>query len=431
MKTFGAILIAVSAVALAAAPEPDGLTLPAGFHATVVAEGLGAIRHLAVRGNGNIYLSTPQGANGKGGGIIALHLDASHHADRTEHFGTVDGGTGIRFYNDRLYASSPSGVYRFTFAGNELVPSSQPDAIVDGMPATHPGFNRVNRPIAFDGKGHLFVALDGSANLCTEQPQPPPGQPLSSAPPVGMNPCPDLANRAGIWRFDANKTGQKFPDAGEKWATGIRDIDSVDWSAADGHLYAIMHGRDNTNRIWPNLVSATEDFQIADEMHRVTKLTDFGWPYTYYDGLKNTRLISPEYGGDGKKSPAPGKYSTPVVTFHSRRPAPVDLLFYSGTAFPRAYRGGAFVVLHGTQNKSGYDVVFIPFDRNGKPGEQTVFADGFAGFDASSATPGPARYRPIGIAEGPDGALYVADSQKGRIWRIAYQAEASRTVSGS
>jgi glucose/arabinose dehydrogenase len=431
VKTFGAILIAVSAVALAAAPEPDGLTLPAGFHATVVAEGLGAIRHLAVRGNGNIYLSTPQGANGKGGGIIALHLDASHHADRTEHFGTVDGGTGIRFYNDRLYASSPSGVYRFTFAGNELVPSSQPDAIVDGMPATHPGFNRVNRPIAFDGKGHLFVALDGSANLCTEQPQPPPGQPLSSAPPVGMNPCPDLANRAGIWRFDANKTGQKFPDAGEKWATGIRDIDSVDWSAADGHLYAIMHGRDNTNRIWPNLVSATEDFQIADEMHRVTKLTDFGWPYTYYDGLKNTRLISPEYGGDGKKSPAPGKYSTPVVTFHSRRPAPVDLLFYSGTAFPRAYRGGAFVVLHGTQNKSGYDVVFIPFDRNGKPGEQTVFADGFAAFDASSATPGPARYRPIGIAEGPDGALYVADSQKGRIWRIAYQAEASRTVSGS
>jgi glucose/arabinose dehydrogenase len=431
MKTLGAMLIVLSAAVIAAAPEPDGLTLPAGFHATVVAEGLGAIRHLAVRSNGNIYLSTPQNADGKGGGIIALHLDAAHHADRTEHFGNIDGGTGIRFYNDHLYASTPSAVYRFTFAGNEVVPSSQPEAIVDGMPATHPGFNRVNRPIAFDGKGHLFVALDGSANLCTEQTQPPPGQPLSTARPVGLTPCPDLANRAGVWRFDANKAGQKFPAAGEKWATGIRDIDSLDWSPADGHLYGIMHGRDNTNRLWPDLVSATDDFQIADEMHRITKLTDFGWPYTYYDGVRKTRLISPEYGGNGRTSPAPGKYSTPVVTFHSRRSAPVDLLFYSGTAFPREYRGGAFVVLHGTQNKYGYDVVFVPFDRNGKPGEQTVFADGFAAFDASAATPAPARYRPIGIAEGPDGALYVADSQKGRIWRIAYQPEPARTVSGS
>jgi glucose/arabinose dehydrogenase len=145
--------------------------------------------------------------------------------------------------------------------------------------------------------------------------------------------------------------------------------------------------------------------------------------------VRNARLISPEYGGDGRKSPAPGAYSTPVLTFHSRRSAPVDLLFYSGKAFPRAYRGGAFVVLHGTQNKYGYNVVFVPFDRNSKLGAVTVFADGFAAFDPSSGTPGSARYRPIGIAEGPDGALYVADSQKGRIWRIAYQGDPSRTDS--
>ena len=214
------------------------------------------------------------------------------------------------------------------------MPSSEPDLIVDGMPASHPGFNRVNRPIAFDGKGNLFVALDGSANLCTEQTQPPPGRPLPSTPPVGMKPCPDLATRAGVWRFDANKVGQKFPAAGEQWATGIRDIDSLDWSPVDGHLYGIMHGRDNTNRLWPDLVSADDDFHIADEMHRITKLTDFGWPYTYYDGVRNARLISPEYGGDGKKSPAPGAYSTPVLTFHSRRSAPVDLLFYSGNGVP-------------------------------------------------------------------------------------------------
>jgi glucose/arabinose dehydrogenase len=430
MKTFGVILIAGLGVAFSAADVPDGLRLPPGFHATVVADGLGPIRHLAVRSNGTIYVSTPQNQAGHGGGIIALHLDATHHADQTEHFGSVDGGTGIHFYRDRLYASTPSGVYRFAFRGNELIPSSAPDLVVDGMPTSHPGFNRVNRPIAFDSKGNLFVALDASANLCTEQTLPPPGQPQpsSGASLIGAKPCPDLGTRAGVWRFDASKIGQKFPAGGEQWATGIRDIDAFDWSAADGHLYGIMHGRDNTHRFWPDVVSADEDDHIADEMHRITKLTDFGWPYTYFDGAKNVRLISPEYGGDGKQTAPAGQYSTPALTFHSRRAAPVDLLFYAGTAFPRPYRGGAFIVLHGTQNKFGYNVVFVPFDRTGKAGSPTVFADGFAAFDLSAATRGPATYRPIGIAEGPDGALYVADSQKGRIWRIAYVGEASRTT---
>jgi glucose/arabinose dehydrogenase len=430
MKTIGAILIAALTVAVAATEEPDDLTLPPGFHATVVAEGLGPIRHLAVRGNGAIYLSTPLNQEGRGAGIVALHLDASHHADQIEHFGSVDGGTGIRFHNGRLYASTPSAVYRFTFHGNELVPSSQPELIVGGMPASHPGFNRVNRPIAFGAKGNLFVALDASANLCTEQMLPPPGQaqPASGASLVGARPCPDLGNRAGVWRFDANKIGQTFPADGDQWATGIRDIDSLDWSSADGHLYGIMHGRDNTHRFWPDLVSADADDQIADEMHRISKLTDFGWPYTYFDGARNVRLISPEYGGDGQRAAPAGKYSIPVLTFHSRRAAPVDLLFYSGNAFPRPYRGGAFVVLHGTQNRNGYDVVFVAFDRDGKAGSPTVFADGFGAFDASATTRGPARYRPIGIAEGPDGALYVADSQKGRVWRIAYQGDAPPTT---
>jgi glucose/arabinose dehydrogenase len=425
MKMCGAAVILVSAVAVIAAGEPDGLTLLPGFHAAVVAEGLGPIRHLAVRSNGNIYVSTPQNQDPAKSGIIALHLDANHHAEQSQHFGSVDGGTGIRFHNDHLYASTPSGVYRFAFRGSELIPSREPEAIVDGMPASHPGFNRVNRPIAFDGKGNLYVALDASANLCTVQTQPPPGQPLPTTPPVGLTPCPDLGTRAGVWRFDANKHGQKFPTDGEPWATGIRDIDSLDWSPADGHLYGIMHGRDNTHRYWPDLVSADDDDHIGDEMHRITKVTDFGWPYTYYDGSRNTRLIAPEYGGDGKQTAPPGKYSSPVLTFHSRRSAPVDLLFYSGSAFPRPYRGGAFIVLHGTQNKNGYDVVFVPFDRSGKAGAPTVFADGFAAFDLTATSRAPAVYRPIGIAEAPDGSLYIADSQKGRIWRIAYQDDAS------
>src|ERR1700677_4494527 len=162
MKTLTLILF-VSSIAglvpeLVYGEEPDGLTLPAGFHATVVSEGLGNIRHLTVRENGNIYISTPHDANGGPGGIIALHLDASHHADRMERFSNVDGGTGIRFHNGALYAASSSGVYRFTFRGQELVPSKDPELIVDGMPVTHI-LPRTNRILAFDGAGNLTVAL--------------------------------------------------------------------------------------------------------------------------------------------------------------------------------------------------------------------------------------------------------------------------------
>jgi len=412
-------------VLAAAVDEPDGLRLPPGFHASVIADALGPIRHLAVRGNGDIYVSTPreQQGNGKGAGIIALRLNAAHAVDQVQHFGSVDGGTGIRFFNGALYASSPSGVYRFTFNGNELVPTKEPDKIIDGIPDAHPGFNRTNRPIAFDGKGNLFVALDGSGNLCTQK-ETPPGAPTSETAPVGLNPCPDLGTRSGIWRFSATKTGQRFPADGEQLATGIRDITSLDWSPLDGNVYGIMHGRDNSRRFWPAIFSAEDEENVADEMHRVTKGTNFGWPYTYYDGARNLRLQAPEYGGDGKKTPPSGNYSTPVLTFHSRRPAPVDLQFYTGKQFPAQYRGGAFVVLHGTGNKSGYNVMFVPFDRHGKAGSPTVFADGFAAFDSSKPNPGPPKYRPVGAAVGPDGSLYIADSQKGRVWRISYDGSA-------
>jgi hypothetical protein len=168
MKSLLAVCALALTVGVAAAEEPDGLRLPPGFHATVVAESLGPVRHLALRANGDIYFSTPVDKQNSGGGIIALHLDANHKADQILHFSKVEGGTGIGFYDGALYASSASAVYRFRFGGNGLLPQQNPDIIVDGMPASHPGFNRANVPLAFDDRGNLYIALEGSANLCTD-----------------------------------------------------------------------------------------------------------------------------------------------------------------------------------------------------------------------------------------------------------------------
>ena len=108
------------------------------------------------------------------------------------------------------------------------------------------------------------------------------------------------------------------------------------------------------------------------------------------------------------------------------RAAPVAMLFYQGKQFPAEWRGGAFIALHGSggpqlpQGRNGYTVAFVPFDRSGKPGALKAFADGFAGPSPADKNGGKAAYRPVGLAMAPDGSLYVADSNKGRIWRISY-----------
>src|ERR1700761_7819121 len=115
MKIFAAA-IALSCAALPAlAAEPDGLTLPPAFHATVVAEGLGNMaRHMAFAGPSRLYVSTErQGKDAPNAGIIALHLDAHHVADKTVHFSTIDNGTAIAVYKGAIYTASASALYRF------------------------------------------------------------------------------------------------------------------------------------------------------------------------------------------------------------------------------------------------------------------------------------------------------------------------------
>jgi mono/diheme cytochrome c family protein len=112
------------------------------------------------------------------------------------------------------------------------------------------------------------------------------------------------------------------------------------------------------------------------------------------------------------------------------------MTFYDGRQFPAKYRGGAFIAFHGSWNRAprpqkGYNVTFVPFDEKGMPrGTYEVFADGFAGKDEFTV-PREARFRPGGVAVGPDGSLYVTDTEKGRVWRIFYTGEAARAAAAS
>jgi glucose/arabinose dehydrogenase len=392
-------------------PDHGGLKLLQDFGALVVADSLGRARHLAVRGNGDVYVKLARLRGDQG--IVALRdADGDGRADRIGGFGDF-AGTGIRFYGDHLYASSDTAVYRFRFEGDELLPARRPELVVSGFPA-----QRVHaaKPLAFDGAGHLYVAVGAPNNAC-EQEDFSPESP-------GIDPCPYLERHAGIWRFDAGATGQDAVEHGHRYATGLRNALALCWDAASGALYGADHGRDQLGGFWPQLYSPQQNADLpAEVLHRIAEGADYGWPYCYFDPYIGAFMRSPEYGGDGLSSTSCEDHPKPLMDFPAHL-APNDLLFYSGSMFPLRYRHGAFIAFHGSWNRAPFDqggffVAFIPF-RDGAPaGPWEIFATGFAGSN-NIKSPADARHRPMGLAEGPDGSLYISDSVRGRIWRIIY-----------
>ena len=167
-------------------------------------------------------------------------------------------------------------------------------------------------------------------------------------------------------------------------------------------------------------------------MVEVKEGADYGWPTCYYDGNLKSLVLAPEYGGDGKTVGLCADKTPPAAAFPAHW-APNDVLIYNGKSFPDAWHGGAFIAFHGSWNRApgpqgGYNVVYQPLADGKASGDYVIFADGFAGAEKA---PGRAEHRPAGLAVGPDGALYVSDDVKGRIWRITHLAGASTAVAAA
>ncbi len=403
-----------AAVKVVCDPDNGGLTLPPGFCALAVADNLGPARHFAIAPSGDVFVAINNSTDGvTKGKVIALRdTTGNGRLDQRQTFGN-EGGNGIEWRDGYLYFAENSRVIRWALPNGVLTPSSAPEVVVSGLPGTG---DHASKTIAFGPDARLFVNIGSATNSCQVQ-----NRTLLSP---GIDPCPELLTRAGIWRFEPGLLGQIQTD-GLRYASGLRNTVALTVRPGTSELWGVQNGRDQLNENWPGLFSAEQDQNLPSEaLYLIANGADYGWPYCYYDSGRGN-VLAPEYGGNGVDGGRCTGAPLPKFAFPAHF-APLGMHFYGGQQFPSRYHGGLFVTFHGsrfTPNPPGpvpgYKMMFLPFE-NGQPGiAAEAFADGFSG--PNRPLPDQAMYRPVGVGEGPDGSLYVSDDKAGRLWRILYQ----------
>jgi glucose/arabinose dehydrogenase len=248
--------------------------------------------------------------------------------------------------------------------GEEMITKKGVFGIVQG---------HMNRHLAIDPKTNgLFVGVGSSGN-------------------VGVEP----EVKASIQRFDADGTNQTT------FASGLRNPTALAFEPATGDLYTVVQERDGLGDKLP-----------PDYLTRVQKDAFYGWPYAYIGP-------NPQPGFANLKPEKVKASVKPDVLFEAHSSA-MDLVFYDGQQFPQEYRGGAFVALKGSWNRSeptGYKIVFVPF-QDGRP--QGGYQNFAVGFWVSGVNRAEVWGRPAALAVAKDGSLLVADDTGGTIWRITY-----------
>jgi glucose/arabinose dehydrogenase/cytochrome c553 len=405
-------------------PPETGITLPPGFCATVFADAIGHARHMVMAEDGTLYVNTWSGRYYRnfppvgGAFLVALKdTDGDGQADQVLRFGPTAGqgnagGDGIALWHGSLYVETNDRIVRYRLRPGQIEPAGPADVILSGMPLDG---NHPMHPFAIDPAGNLLVNMGSPSNSCQAKDR--------TAASPGADPCPQLAEHAGIWRYRADRPGQVF-SAGERWATGIRNTGGISLDAA-GRVYAVQHGRDQLGQNWGTLFTTAQGVELpSEELLAPVAGDDFGWPYCYHDPVAGKLMLAPEYGGDGHTTGRCAAKKPPVAAFPAHW-APNDVLAWHAGAFPAAYDNGVFIAFHGSWNRApapqaGYQIVFQPLRDGRAAGPWIRFADGFAG---GFREPGRAAHRPAGLAQGSDGALYIADDVGGRIWRVTYRGD--------
>jgi glucose/arabinose dehydrogenase len=380
------------------APMPTGVkpSVPLGFSVELVKSGLTSPRAIRVAPNGDLFL-----ADSMSNSVRVFQIPAGSAKPVREEVFTSDlyQPYGIAFYPpganpEWVYIANSDSVVRYPYKNGDLTTTGAPETIVKRIPWVH----HWARDIAFspDGKT-LFLSVGSGSNVALDMFREPliKGglQAWIKTQPLGAT-WDTEERRANVLSFDPDGKNGKIV------STGLRNCQGLTIQPVTGQPWCVVNERDELGDNTP--------FEYATQ---VQEGTFFGWPWYYIGSHEDPRH-------KGARPDLKDKITVPQVLIQAHS-APLQIAFYEGENFPAIYKGSAFVTLHGSWNRAhrtGYKVVRLLFDSAGKPtGEYEDFMTGFVISDKDVWG------RPVGVAVGQDGSLFVTEDGNGTIWRVNYQ----------
>lgn len=353
-------------------PQPANakLMVPKGFKVNVFAEGdFRYPRWMALAPNGDVFV-----ADSRANSVIVLR-DANKDGVAEQRFvfsSKLSQPFGMAFHKDWFYVANTDSIVRFKYKSGQTAAEGEPEKLVELTPG---GYNQHwTRNILFsrDGK-QMFVSIGSASNVDVE-----------------ADP-----KRAAISVYDPDGKNHRI------YAGGLRNPIGLAWNPKTGELWTAVNERDGLG-----------DDLVPDYATSVKDGGWYGWPYSYIGKNRDPRRK--------EETDLVDKTIVPDVLFTSHVAA-LGIQFYTGKMFPKEYQGDAFVAFHGSWNRaklSGYTVVRIPFDANGKleGNKYENFVSGWLPDENSNEVWG----RPVGLLVHSDGSLLITDDGARKIWRVSY-----------
>lgn len=356
--------------------------------------------------NGDLFV-----ADSQAGSIFVLRgVSPTGKAQTISTFATgLDHPFGIAFYPHGadpkwVYVGNATTVQRFPYKSGDLkAESAKPETMVHDIPgyAQLRGGGHWTRDVVFtaDNK-HMLISVGSGSNV--DNPDTHPGE----------------FHRADVLEYTPEG---KFE---EVYAYGIRNCVGEAINPITSKLWCSTNERDVLgNNLVPDYVTSVKEGGF------------YGWPWYYIGGHTDPRLPQPCANGTGPNpqiaqplteeqaancahEDIASKVLTPDVLVQPHM-ASLGIAFYPETHanFPAPYDGDGFAAEHGSWNRArrgGYEVIRIPMKHGEATGEYEDFLTGFVTKD------GQVWGRPVGVAVGHEGALYVTDDGSRSVWRVSY-----------